>query len=149
MIGFSILRELNGLQSEVDAVFGALGQEQARSNARQKSSETHHYPKATLSEDVDNFYLAALIPGINPNTMDINLTGNSLALSGERNYADLENISWQRQERNQGKFLRTLELPLEVDTNRITAEYTDGVLQVLLPKAEAAKPKRISIKMAS
>ena len=58
-----------------------------------------------------------------------------------------EKRTWHRRERGAGKFLRTIELPAEVDAKGVTAEFRNGVLEVVIPKAEEAKPKRIDIKV--
>ncbi len=70
-----------------------------------------------------------------------------LTLSGERKAENGAQKTWHRQERGTGRFLRTIELPAEVDASRINAECRNGLLRVTLPKAEAAKPKKIEIKV--
>jgi HSP20 family protein len=134
------------LRQEMDAIFGGLNQGQEEKMAFLPGIGTRRFPRINLTEDSDNFYLSALVPGIDAKELDINLTGNTLSISGERKAEELKEVHWQRQERGQGKFMRTIELPLDVDTTKISADYTDGVLHVVMPKAETAKPKRISIK---
>jgi len=77
----------------------------------------------------------------------MNVLGNTLTLSGERLPADAggNGRTWHRRERGTGRFLRTIELPVEIDSERVKAEYRNGLLCVTLPKAEAAKPKKVSI----
>jgi len=147
MINTNLFREMETLRREMNAIFGGQAQEQETAVSFLPGIGTRRYPRVNLSEDVDNFYLAALVPGVDAATLDINLTGNSLTLSGERQIEEPEGARWQRQERGRGKFMRVIELPLEVESDKISAEYVDGVLQILLPKAETAKPKRISIKL--
>lgn len=146
MISWNLFREMETLRREMDAIFGGLAAEQDERMAFLPGIGTRRYPRINLSEDRENFYLAALLPGVDGKSLDINLTGNTLTLSGERRPENLQNARWQRQERGHGKFMRTIELPLDVDTEKIDAEYADGVLKVVMPKSEAAKPKRISIK---
>ncbi len=146
MINWNLFREMETLRREMDAIFGNLTQEQDERMAFLPGIGTRRYPRINLSEDADNFYLAALLPGVDAKTLDINLTGSTLTLSGERVSDEPEKARWQRQERGHGRFMRAIELPLDVDTNKISAEYVDGVLRILLPKAETVKPKRISIK---
>jgi len=145
----NLFRGMETLRREMDAIFGALAQDQETSVAFLPGIGTRRYPRINLNEDADNYYLAASLPGIEVQSLDINLTGNTLALSGERKIEEHEGARWQRQERGCGKFMRTLELPLEVNAGKISAEYRDGMLQVLLPKAESAKPKRISVKLGN
>jgi HSP20 family protein len=78
----------------------------------------------------------------------MNLLGNTVTLSGERLPVESEGSNsrtWHRRERGTGKFLRTIELPVEIDPDQVKAEYKNGLLRVSLPKAETAKPKKISI----
>ncbi len=147
MISTNLFREMETLRREMNGIFGGLTQEQDASMAFLPGIGTRRYPRVNLSEDADNFYLAALLPGVDAASLDINLTGNSLTLSGERHIEEPEGARWQRQERGRGKFMRVIELPLEVESGKISAEYVDGLLQILLPKTETAKPKRISIKL--
>jgi len=71
--------------------------------------------------------------------------GNTLTFSGERLNDAPENVTWHRRERGFGKFLRTVDLPVEIDSEQVKADYADGVLTVTLPKAATVKPKRIAI----
>jgi HSP20 family protein len=72
---------------------------------------------------------------------------NTLTLAGERKNG-IENVSWHRRERGVGRFLRTIDIPVNIDTEGVQADYRDGVLTVTMPKAETARPKRIEIKAA-
>lgn len=148
MISANLFREMESLRREMNVIFGGQAQEQETAVSFLPGIGTRRYPRVNLREDADNFYLAALVPGVDAASLDINLTGNSLTLSGERQIEEPEGARWQRQERGRGKFMRVIELPLEVESDKISAEYVDGVLQILLPKAETAKPKRISIKLS-
>jgi len=75
----------------------------------------------------------------------LQVKGNTVRIAGERviNYG--ENISYHRIERNSSKFDRTLKLPINVEADQIKAEYKEGVLVIFLPRAEADKPRRITI----
>ena len=79
--------------------------------------------------------------------LDISVLNNSLTLRGTRKRAELkEGETYHRQERWQGKFVRSLELPFAVDAEKVEATYKNGVLTVVLPKKEEVKPKAIEIK---
>jgi len=149
MISWNVLREMDALRREMDHLFGDLNQEQGQRSAFLPGLGTRRYPRINLREDGDNFYLDALLPGVESKDLEINLTGNTLTLSGERQAENLEDARWQRQERGHGKFMRTRELPLDIQADDISAEYKDGVLHVVLPKAEEVKPRQIRIKVAS
>jgi HSP20 family protein len=79
--------------------------------------------------------------------LDISVTGDTLSLSGERKIpAEDENAQYHRREREAGKFSRVVTLPSQVDTGKVDARCEDGILTVILAKAEAAKPRQITIK---
>jgi len=102
-----------------------------------------------ISEDHDNFYIDALAPGLDPETLNVTVSGDQLTISGEKK--PLQNIkpeSVHRSERSAGKFVRTLSLSVGVDREKVHANYADGVLSIMLPKMEAAKPKQIQVKVA-
>jgi len=105
------------------------------------------YPLINLAEDHDHIYIEALAPGVDPATIDLSIMRNVMTISGEkrRHPEDIKLEAFHRSERAAGKFVRTLELPVEVDADQVTAQYKHGILMVTLPKATAAKPKPISV----
>lgn len=107
------------------------------------------YPLVNLSEDKDHVYVEALAPGIDPATLEITVVRDTLRIAGEKQAiaSNVKPEAFHRNERSAGKFVRTIELPVEVDGDKVTAEYRNGLLVVTLPKAEAAKPKQISVKV--
>lgn len=145
MNSWNLFREMENFRNEMDAIFGGLAQNV--DSTFLPGIGARRYPRINLSEDHDNYYLSALLPGIDVKSLDINLTGSTLTLSGQRMANSPESARWQRQERGHGKFMRAIELPNEVDAKKISAEYENGVLQIRLPKAEVAKPKQISVKV--
>ena len=87
------------------------------------------------------------LPGIDPQKLDLSMVGDILKISGSRageTGQDIENC--YRQERSHGSFSRTLQLPFQVDASKVEAKYEKGILQVILPRAEAEKPKKIAVK---
>jgi len=105
------------------------------------------FPLMNVTEDNDNYYIRAELPGIKTDELDISVTGESLTISGERKIpAEDETATYHRREREAGKFSRIISLPGQVDTGKVEARSVDGVLTVVLPKAEAAKPRQITIK---
>jgi HSP20 family protein len=108
------------------------------------------YPLINLYEDPNNVYVEALAPGLDPGSLDLAVIRNLLTISGEkrRHPEAIKPEAFHRSERAAGKFVRTVELPMEVDANQVKAEYKHGLLMVTLPKAEAAKPKQITVQVA-
>jgi len=105
------------------------------------------FPLITLTEDHDNYYVRAELPGIKAKDLDLSVTGNNLSIAGERKILpEDENANYHRREREAGKFSRVITVPSQVDTTKVEAHSEDGILTVVLPKAESAKPKQITIK---
>src|SRR5688572_63875 len=105
------------------------------------------FPPLNITQDDDNFYVRAEIPGIDPNELSISAVRNRVSLAGKREIArEQERVSYHRKERAEGSFNRTLTLPTEVDAERVDARYADGILTLTMPKAEEAKPRQITVR---
>jgi HSP20 family protein len=105
------------------------------------------YPMINLYEDCDHVYVEALAPGIDVESLDLAVIRNVLSISGEKRRTpdQIPPEAFHRNERAAGKFVRTLDLPVEVDADQVKAEYQHGLLMVTLAKAAAAKPKQITV----
>jgi len=105
------------------------------------------YPLINLTESNENYFVRAELPGIKADDIEISVTGDSISITGERTIpAEDENAKYHRKERESGKFNRILSLPGQINTNKVEAKSVDGILNITLPKAEEAKPKKISVK---
>jgi HSP20 family protein len=104
------------------------------------------YPLMNVSQDSENVYVRSEIPGMTLDQVDVSVTGRSLTVTGERAIPDEQsNVRYHRREREAGKIRRQLTLPTDVDNERVQAKYQHGILMVVLPKSEKAKPKKIAI----
>ena len=104
-------------------------------------------PAINVWADEHAVYAEVDLPGVDPAKLDISVTeGNRLTIQGERPVLELANAVWHRQERGHGTFTRELTLPTMVDADKVEAAYENGVLRLTLPKAEAAKPRKIAVK---
>jgi HSP20 family protein len=93
--------------------------------------------------------ITAEIPGIDADTLDINVIGDTLTLRGTREPEPIkEGETLLRGERNLGSFSRSLQLPFQVDAPKVTARAKNGVLIITLPRAEAEKPRKVAVKPA-
>jgi HSP20 family protein len=101
-------------------------------------------PPLDLYENDESYVATVELPGLKSEDISIDLQDGVLTLSGERK-AETEGAF--RHERPSGKFTRRVELPNRVDNQRVTAAYRDGILTVTLPKAEEAKPRKISVSL--
>jgi HSP20 family protein len=106
-------------------------------------------PPVDIYETDDAFVLKAELPGFSKEDVQIELHGNRLTLRGERKQeTEAKEEQYHRLERAYGRFERVFWLPTTVDADKIQAHFTNGVLELRLPKSEAAKPKRIAISEA-
>mgnify|MGYP003702668041 CR=1 FL=1 len=103
------------------------------------------FPPLNVTRDEENYFVRAELPGLNSDELKISVEHNKLCLSGARQATEQEGVSYHRRERGYGTFSRSINLPYEVDADKVQANYKLGVLEVLLPKAEDAKPRKIAI----
>ncbi|HET8569958.1 MAG TPA: Hsp20/alpha crystallin family protein [Candidatus Limnocylindria bacterium] len=99
-----------------------------------------------LWETPDAFHLRADIPGLTADDIDLNVTADTVQIAGEiKGSTDVSQDGWLRQERRTGKFARAFQLSGPIDTNKVEASFENGVLTMVLPKAESVRPKQIKI----
>jgi HSP20 family protein len=105
------------------------------------------YPPMNVTQDDDNFYLRAEVPGIKPDELSISAVRNRVTLAGKREIQqEHQPVSYHRKERAEGSFNRTVTLPTQVDAERVDARYADGILTLTVPKAEETKPRQITVR---
>jgi HSP20 family protein len=98
-----------------------------------------------LFRDGDQYVLSADLPGIDPSTVDLDVDGQLLTIRAERRAPVQDGVKWLVSERPHGSYMRQFTLGDGVDVDRITANYEHGVLSVIVPMAERAKPRKIAI----
>jgi HSP20 family protein len=99
-----------------------------------------------LWETNDAYHMRADLPGMTPDTIDINVTADTVSFAGEtKAETDVANEGWLRQERRIGKFQRSFTLPVQIDPNKVQANFEHGVLDLVLPKADQVKPRSIKV----
>jgi HSP20 family protein len=104
-------------------------------------------PRLDVSETTDAMMVTAEMPGVDPNDIEIALTGDVLTLKGEKEKRDEKKEErFHRVERIYGAFLRSVRLPMAVDGSKVTATFKNGVLVVTLPKTPASKGTMIPVK---
>ena len=129
--------ELHRMRQQLDHLFDAAPSQRVSAGV---------FPLINLTEDKDNYYVRAELPGVKGDELDIQVTGQNLAISGERKIAaEEEGARYHRREREAGTFSRMIGLPGEVDTDRVEAKLENGILNIVISKAEVAKPKQISV----
>jgi len=101
-----------------------------------------------LYRDGDHYVLNADLPGIDPGSVDIDVDGQLLSIRAERTPRSTDGVKWLARERNSGSFLRQFNLGQGIDTAAISASYENGVLSVVIPVSEKAKPRKIEVQAA-
>jgi HSP20 family protein len=101
-----------------------------------------------LFRDGDQYVLSADLPGIDPASVDLDVDGQLLTIRAERT-APSEQVKWLTHERPYGSYMRQFTLGDGVDSERITANYEHGVLSVIIPMVERAKPRTIQVASAT
>jgi len=141
MFGFGLqfVNEIENMQREMDQLFRGF------------SSSPTYEPQVRqidfkVVDNGESFSVEAPLPGLDIEKLNINVLGRQLIVSGEFSRPELpQDVRWHRQERSSGKFERNLQLSANLDTEKVEAEYKQGILKVNLPKAASALPKKIEI----
>jgi HSP20 family protein len=111
------------------------------------SNGTREFPGANVWVNGEDAVVTTEIPGIDHDSIDISVTGNTVTLKGKRPEHKRENgESYHRHELWHGDFCKTVRLPFNIDPEKVTASYKKGILSITLPQLEADKPRKIEIK---
>jgi len=136
--------DLFGIQREINRMFEGF----FKNNRNEDSTLSAWMPAVDISEHDNEYIVKAELPGVNKEDVKITLESNILTIRGEKKQEkEMKNENYHRIERNYGSFQRTFTLPMTVKSDTIGAEYKDGILSVVLPKSEEAKPKQIEVKV--
>ena len=136
------LLQLEQMRREVERLGSTLF---ARSGVR--SAMAGVFPALNLSEDKDHYFVRAELPGIQAEDLELQVHGKSLTIAGERKIAsEGENVKYHRREREAGRFSRIIDLPGDVDADKVEAQMMNGMLTIRIAKSEAAKPRQIKVK---
>lgn len=105
------------------------------------------FPAINIYDDGESYIARAELPGVAPDDIDVTVTGKTLTLRGKREIAKAaEGATYHRRERRAGEFRRAFDLPDMVDGDKVQAQFTDGILEILLPRAEQAKERKVQVK---
>ncbi len=137
-------RELLDMQKETTRLFSDAWEQLPDRLSR----EALWSPSLDIAEDKDNVVIKVDLPGVKQSDIDVSVSGGMLVIKGERKQEEeAKDKKFYRVERFYGSFVRSLALPDYVDTSKINAVYKDGILEVVIPKTEKAKPKQIKIEV--
>lgn len=136
--GSSLWNELDKLHDEIAGGFFSLG----------GSTRNYQNPPVNVYINKDDALVSALVPGFEPQSIELSVIENKIRIKGNQSKDNSqEGYELHRQEIDQRDFERTIELPFRVDVEKVEAKFKNGILNVRLPKAEADKPKKISVQL--
>ncbi len=147
IVRFDPFEDMARLQREVNRLFetNERGSGLVRGTAEHASTRIWA-PAVDIAEDQNEIVVKAELPGLKQEDIDIELTGDTLTIKGERKFDDTERKdSYVRIERAYGAFQRSFTIGVPVQNEAVSASYKDGVLEVHLPKSEATKPKKVVV----
>jgi len=134
-------RDFDRLRKQMDELYGAL------SGASPPMPSAGVFPLINVTEDKENYYVRAELPGIKSDELDIQVTAEGISISGERKIpVEGNNVKYHRREREAGKFSRLINLSDDIDVDKVNAELENGILTMTIPKAEKTKPRQIAVK---
>jgi HSP20 family protein len=143
LVRYNSWQELNALQRQLDRFF-----EDARVPSALFDQDVVRVPAAELAETDTAINLKVELPGIDAKDLDVQVTHNSVAISGERkSETRTEKKGVTKSEFYYGKFHRVIPLPTEVENTKVVAEYKDGILHLTLPKTEKEKHKVVKVSL--
>ncbi|MDT8898176.1 Hsp20/alpha crystallin family protein [Thermanaerothrix sp. 4228-RoL] len=135
-------REMERMEREMDRLFETFF-------PRRRRFFEVEFPPMNVWTNPEGAVVTVELPGVNPEQIEVSVVGDTLTLRGKRVAEDLpEGARYQRRERFQGEFARSLQLPFSIDADHVEAQYENGILTITLPRAEADKPKRITVQAA-
>ena len=141
------IREMEEMQSRVASLFGRR-LPLKKDGGEEELTLTEWIPAVDIAEDDKEYTIKVELPGVNKEDVRVSVEGGVLSISGERKAEKEEkNKKYHRIERIYGSFARSFTLPEGTASDRVGAEFKDGVLKVHLPKDEKAKPKSIDVKV--
>jgi HSP20 family protein len=133
----------------LDALFAlqrALEARMASDWLRDATTSRGPFPPINVFQQGEDLLAVIELPGVSKDDLELQAKENVIRISGKKTVRYKEGVSVHRRERVSGEFDRTLTIPVQIDPDRIKAEYHDGVLALFLPRAESDKPRSIKIK---
>ncbi len=135
MIRYNPFREIEQLQNALLRSFFA------------PAGESAHTPLVDALEDAHGVHLAVYLPGVEPDKVEVTTENNTLTIRAERPFNQPENANQWRLEGAYGRFERSFVIPNTYDLSKIEANFRHGILYINIPKAEAAQPRRIEVRV--
>jgi len=145
--GYPVSRLRNEIDRAFDNVFGGLPLR--RDPGLRAGLWGRAYPLVNVWEVDDKLYAEAEVPGLKLDDIEILIHGSELTIQGERKGVEEEGARYHRRERGTGAFCSKVDLPVEIDVDKVEATLQNGVLTLTMPKARSALPRKIEVKVKS
>ncbi|HUC08836.1 MAG TPA: Hsp20/alpha crystallin family protein [Stellaceae bacterium] len=137
-LGLDPFFDLRRMQSEMNRLFSGFS-----------AVATREFPPINIWLGENSVVVTAELPGVKREDVNISLQDEVLTLEGSRQpQLNDQTVKWHRRERTYGSFARTVQLPFQVDSEKVQARYSDGVLEIELERLEADRPRKIQIRAA-
>jgi HSP20 family protein len=144
LMRFDPYREMQAFQDRLSRAFGSRGERE------EEMSLGAWVPPVDIAEEKDRIVITAELPGFQEDQISIQTENGMLTLTGERKFEkETGERNYHRVERSYGQFVRSFSLPNNVDREKIHATFSNGLLQIELPKREDAKPRQIRVTAGS
>jgi len=128
---------------------GRMENEMNRMLSRYAYPTSSEFPAFNVWGTNDQVIVTSEIPGIEPSSIDISVSGTTLTVRGLRDPEQAEKgVSYHRRERWYGKFSKTIELPFTIEAEKVEARFSKGILYITLPRSETEKPRKVKVKSA-
>jgi HSP20 family protein len=147
VIRFNPFAEVSGLRDQINRLFDDVAQ--PRGEGAQPAGNRMWAPLVDVSENENEMIVRLDLPGVDRDSVDVQLTGDTLVIRGERRFERREGEGYIHLERPFGTFQRSFNLAVPVQSDKVSASYKDGVLTVSLPKQEVVKPRKIQVQSDS
>ena len=146
IIRWSPIRELEEMRRNLDKLFGEYGEPVARQHTISKGAPASMVPRMDIFERGGEIVIRADLPGIEKDQIDLSITKETLTLKAEaKKEEEIRPEDYYMQERNYGTYIRTVQLPQDIDSAKAKASYKNGVLEMTFPKREEAKAAEIKV----
>ena len=150
IVKWSPLKELEEMRKDMDRLFDEFFSPVTRRRKGWLKPEMGVIvPNIEMYDRKNEIVLKAELPGVDKENIDLTITKDSITLKGEvKKEEEIKEEDYYASERSYGSFTRTIALPAEVDSEKSKASFKNGVLEIVLPKREDAKPKEIKIEVS-
>lgn len=150
IVKWSPMKELEDMRRDMERLFDEFFEPiHRRRRWWPKPAEGVIVPNIDMYERKDEIVVRVEIPGVDKNDIDLTITEDSLTIKGEvKKGEEVKDEDYYAREINYGSFTRTIALPVDVDSSKAKATYKNGILEIILPKKEEAKPKEIKVEVS-